>query len=124
MNKICVTLVGAATVAVGAGLTAHTYTLAAPARAAKTAIIKTIAAKGLYAFQPKTKTVKVGTKVVWQNPSDAPHTVTFDKNKAHIKYDMTLNQKKSISFTFTKPGTYTYYCTLHPYMHGKIVVTK
>jgi plastocyanin len=98
--------------------------MAAAPPARKPVIIRTIAGKGSYAYQPKVESIQMGTVVVWKNPSDAPHTVTFDKNRAGIKFDKTLDEGKAISYMFKKPGIYTYICTFHPYMHGKIVVTR
>jgi plastocyanin len=74
MRNVQRMLLGAIVLSLGAGLAVQSRTLAASAHA-KTVIIKTISSKGTYLYQPKTKSVKVGTKVVWQNPSDAPHTV-------------------------------------------------
>jgi plastocyanin len=61
--------------------------------------------------------VSTGTKVVWVNADSAPHTATgkgFDTG--------TLAQGKRGSFTFTKPGRYSYVCQFHPFMHGTVVV--
>ncbi len=72
------------------------------------------------AFTPDTLNVKVGTKVTWTNNDSYTHTVTsndgvFDSGK--------LAGNQSFSFTFTKPGTYKYYCVVHPFMTAKVVVT-
>lgn len=85
---------------------------------------KTIAAKprgGTFVFSPTTTTVKAGTRVIWVNDSQAPHTVT-SKVKGW-KFNKSLNRKK-VSYTFKKAGTYLYHCTIHPGMIGKIVVKK
>src|SRR5947209_2738691 len=73
-----------------------------------------------FIFSPAHKTVKVGTKVTWTNPTAAPHTVT-SKTKTW-KFDKPLDQGKTVTFTFKKAGTYLYKCTFHPGMVGKIVV--
>jgi plastocyanin len=74
---------------------------------------------GNFTFGPQELTVKSGTKVVWTNEDDIPHTVTSStlafKSKA-------LDTDDSFSFTFTTPGTYKYFCSLHPHMTGTIVV--
>jgi plastocyanin len=72
-----------------------------------------------FAFAPQSITVKAGTTVTWTNEDDVPHTVAssskFFKSKA-------LDTKDKFSFTFTTPGTYEYFCSLHPHMTGAIVV--
>jgi plastocyanin len=74
-----------------------------------------------FAFDPAELTVPVGTTVKWTNMDQADHTVTADDKS----FDSgSLSQGKSFSFTFTKEGTYTYKCSFHSSMVGKIVVTK
>ena len=71
-----------------------------------------------FTFNPPQVKVKAGTKVTWTNRDDIPHTVTDPpafRSKA-------LDSEQSFSFTFTTPGTYTYFCSLHPHMTGTIVV--
>jgi len=71
-------------------------------------------------FLPDTVTIVVGTKVTWVNHDQDPHTVV-DRDK---KFRSTaLDTNDSFSYTFTEPGTYKYFCTLHPTMAGKVVVT-
>lgn len=89
------------------------------ARAHKTVLTKEV--NGQYAFMARKLTVKVGTKITWKNVSDAPHTVT---GTGSWKANLQLNQGKSVSFTFKKPGTYHYYCAIHPYMKATIVVKR
>ncbi|MET7567374.1 plastocyanin/azurin family copper-binding protein [Streptomyces sp. NPDC005492] len=65
--------------------------------------------------------VKVGDTVRWTNKDSAPHTVTT--TKAPVKFDSgTLNQGDSWSYTFTKAGTYEYYCAVHPDMVASVKV--
>jgi plastocyanin len=65
--------------------------------------------------------VKVGQTVRWTNKDTAPHTVTT--TKAPVKFDSgTLNQGDSWSYTFTKAGTYEYYCAVHPDMVASVKV--
>jgi amicyanin len=74
-----------------------------------------------YKFDPETVTIAVGTTVTWTNKDEIPHTVaSSDKS---FKGSSGLDTGDSYSYTFTKPGTYKYYCTLHPFMTGVIVVT-
>jgi amicyanin len=77
-----------------------------------------------FAFSPADITVKVGTKVTWTNSDSTPHTVTADTSSADAPSSEQLGSGQSYSFTFTKAGTYTYHCELHPNMTGKVVVTE
>jgi plastocyanin len=70
-------------------------------------------------FNPPTLSVAAGTKVTWVNEDEAPHTVT---DKGHVFHSAALDTKDSFSFTFATPGEFTYFCTIHPMMVGKIVV--
>jgi len=70
-------------------------------------------------FNPATLTISAGTKVTWVNEDSAPHTVT-DKGK--VFHSAALDTKDSFSYTFAAPGEFTYYCTIHPMMVGKILV--
>ena len=73
------------------------------------------------AFTPDTLTVKVGTKVTWTNNDSYAHTVTAN-NKVFDSGN--LGGGQSFSYTFTRTGTYAYYCTIHPFMTAKVVVTN
>jgi plastocyanin len=73
-----------------------------------------------FTFGPQTLTVKAGTAVTWTNKDDIPHGIAsannaFTKSKA-------LDTDDSYSFTFTTPGTYQYFCYIHPHMTGTVVV--
>lgn len=72
-----------------------------------------------FAFSKATITVPVGTKVTWVNHDDMLHTVT-DEGKA-FKSDP-LDSGDSFSHVFDKPGTYKYFCSLHPHMTGTVIV--
>ncbi len=72
-----------------------------------------------FSFGPATLTVPVGTTVRWTNRDDIPHTVVSDDKVFKSKV---LDTDEKFSFTFTKPGTYTYFCSVHPKMTGKVVV--
>ena len=72
-----------------------------------------------FAFTPATLTVKAGTEVTWINRDDIPHTVVSDDQAIKSK---ALDTEDKFRFTFTKAGTYTYFCSLHPKMKGKVVV--
>jgi amicyanin len=76
-----------------------------------------------YSFSPATLTVKQGTKVTWTNKDNVGHTVTSDSGPDSFDSGL-LSNNQTFSFTFSKPGTYTYYCSVHPYMKGTVVVTE
>ncbi|HEY2686300.1 MAG TPA: cupredoxin family copper-binding protein [Steroidobacteraceae bacterium] len=72
-----------------------------------------------FMFSPATITVKAGATVTWTNLDEEPHTVYSD---AGLFRSGALDTKDSFSFTFEKPGTYHYLCTIHPKMLGTVVV--
>jgi plastocyanin len=72
-----------------------------------------------FAFAPQRLTVKVGTTVTWTNDDDIPHTVA---SNIRLFRSGALDTKDRFSFTFTTPGSYEYFCSLHPHMTGAIVV--
>jgi plastocyanin len=71
-------------------------------------------------FAPIDLTVKAGTTVTWTNRDDIPHGIASSNNA--FKKSTALDTDESYSFTFTTPGTYQYFCYLHPKMVGSIVV--
>ncbi len=73
-----------------------------------------------FTFNPGTVTVRVGTKVEWENNDDIPHSVVETTGKFH---SAALDTDDKFSFTFTQAGTFDYFCSLHPHMVGKVVVT-
>jgi plastocyanin len=73
-----------------------------------------------FSFAPQTITIPAGTQVTWTNQDDIPHTVVSD-DKATFK-SRALDTDEKFSFTFTKPGTYEYFCSIHPKMTAKIIV--
>jgi plastocyanin len=72
-----------------------------------------------FTFAPARLTVKAGTTVTWRNEDDIPHTVT---SATRLFKSKALDTDDSFSFTFTEPGSYEYFCSLHPRMTGTIVV--
>jgi amicyanin len=77
-----------------------------------------------FSFTPATLTVAAGTQVTWTNHDDIPHTVvSTDKDNKKIK-SKALDTNDTFSFTFTDPGTYEYFCSLHPKMTAKVIVEK
>ena len=72
-----------------------------------------------FSFSPATITVPVGTTVRWTNRDDIPHTVVSDDKAFKSK---ALDTDDEFTYTFTKPGTYSYFCSMHPKMTAKVVV--
>ncbi len=72
-----------------------------------------------FVYQPATLQVRVGTTVIWTNQDNVPHSVTF---KNGMKDSGLFSQGQSFSYTFNTPGTYQYYCTVHPYMAATVTV--
>jgi plastocyanin len=88
----------------------------------------------LLSFLPATLTVKAGTTVTWTDTDSIAHTVTTGtfvlgsdglrtSQNPNGLINMPLSQGKNVTFTFTKPGKYIYYCSIHHGMNGEIVVT-
>jgi len=71
-----------------------------------------------FSFGPDV-TIAAGTTVTWTNHDDVPHVVASDSN---IFKSKVLDTDDRYSYTFTKPGNYLYYCTVHPKMTAKVVV--
>ena len=67
----------------------------------------------------KTLTIAAGSTVRWTNHDDIPHNIVSDEKSFKSKV---LKTEETFVYTFSKPGTYTYLCGLHPQMTGKIVV--
>ena len=99
---------------VRAGLVAFAIIAVSPAQATDTQV--TI---DNFTFNPKQITVKAGDTVVWVNHDDIPHTVASRTQGFRSK---ALDTDDKFSFTFVTPGTYDYFCALHPVMTGTIVV--
>ena len=74
-----------------------------------------------FAFAPAILTVVPGTKVTWSNKDEEPHTVISADGGKTFKSDA-LDTDDKFSFTFDKPGTYKYFCSIHPHMVGTIIV--
>ena len=89
-----------------------------PATPAAAAAPTTVAIHNMH-FEPAMLTVDVGTTITWVNGDGSPHTVT-DKGK--VFRSAALDTEDRFSYTFAAPGEFTYFCTLHPMMVGKIVV--
>ncbi len=79
----------------------------------------TIVRIGNFSFNAAVVTVKQGTTVTWVNGDDIPHTVVSTNGVFKSKV---LDTDDRFSFTFAKPGQFSYFCSLHPHMTGKVVV--
>lgn len=80
----------------------------------------TVSIKG-FAFAPATVSVTAGTTVTWTNKDEEPHTVAATGGQFRSS---PLTSGKTFRYTFTKPGRYSYLCTIHPFMRGTVVVTR
>lgn len=96
-----------------AGVAAFLFLAATPALAEDVAV-----KIGNFTFGPQELKVKAGTTVTWTNEDDIPHTVVSPNNFR----SKVLDTDGTYTFTFTTPGTYKYFCSLHPHMTGTIVV--
>jgi plastocyanin len=74
-----------------------------------------------FSFHPRELEISVGTTVTWKNDDDVPHTAT-SKGREPLFDSAALDTDDKFSFTFSKPGRYTYYCKVHPHMTGVVIV--
>jgi len=74
---------------------------------------------GNFTFRAQVVAVRPGTTVTWTNGDDIPHTVV---SKDGLFKSKVLDTGDKFSFTFAKPGSFGYFCSLHPHMTGTIVV--
>jgi plastocyanin len=108
-RKLCAAAVFAAAV-----LAADVTFPAVSAQAAETKVVI-----DQFTFTPQRVTVKAGATVTWINDDDIPHTVA---SSAKLFKSKALDTSDKFSFTFTTPGVYEYFCSVHPHMTGAIVV--
>ena len=89
------------------------------------------------AYTPRTHSVNVGDVITWINEDSSPHTITSGEGASLVKqlkqsegkpngiFDSgIINPQESWSFTFSEPGTFTYYCTLHPWVERSVTVLE
>ena len=115
-RRVCIT--GLLVVAMSCvGMFAETQRVAAKAQQAAPAAAEVKIDN--FSFGPGTLTAPVGTTVTWTNRDDIPHTVVSTEGVFKSKV---LDSDEKFTFTFTKAGTFPYYCSIHPKMTGKIVV--
>jgi plastocyanin len=72
-----------------------------------------------FTYEPDPVVVQTGGKVIWQNEDTAPHTSTADDGSFDTG---TIEKGKIGSATFKEAGTFTYFCEIHPTMHGTVEV--
>jgi len=108
-----------AALTLSAGALALAAVAQTPASAAAPALAGPTVKIDNFTFGPATLTVSLGATVTWVNNDDIPHTVVATDRafKSHV-----MDTDEKFSFTFTKPGEYSYFCSLHPHMVGKVVV--
>ena|SRR5436190_2244013 len=73
-------------------------------------------------FEPQTLTVKSGEEITWVNKDEEPHTIVSVEKQ--FKKSTALDTGDQFTVTAGDPGTYTYFCSVHPKMTGTIIVTK
>lgn len=110
-------LLGAALLAGCGAMNDGTAAPSAPMAATTTAIVIKE-----FRYAPSPATVKAGARIAISNADGAPHTLT-DRATARAFDSGTIKGGARGSVTFTKPGTYAYYCEFHPYMKGAVTVT-
>ncbi len=74
-----------------------------------------------FSFVPQTVTVEAGTTVRWVNRDDVPHTVVGTAKEFSSRV---LDTGDEYTHTFTTPGSFEYYCSVHPHMKGKVIVEQ
>jgi len=72
-----------------------------------------------FSFGPQKLVVLRGTRVTWTNRDDIPHTVVSTEGAFKSRV---LDTDEKFAYTFRKPGTYGYFCSVHPKMTGQIIV--
>ena len=72
-----------------------------------------------FSFAPATTAVPVGSTITWTNRDDVPHNIVSTERKFKSPV---LDTDEKFSHTFDAPGTYKYYCSIHPKMIGEVVV--
>ena len=72
-----------------------------------------------FTFTPAEITVTAGTAVTWINGDDIPHTIAATNHAFRSKV---MDTDQQYTFTFAAPGTYEYFCALHPHMQGRVIV--
>ena len=119
MHKFVAVVAAGLAIGVGGMALADDFQLPAVAPAAVTPAAVII---DNFAFGPGKITVKAGTAVTWTNRDDDVHTVVNTATATPLFKSGALDTNDTFSFTFDKPGTYEYLCSVHPRMTGAVVV--
>lgn len=116
-------IIGALVVGVFAGAT-EVRLLGNAGKSANIVIVQGAGTQGNAAgyYSPANFTAKVGQPVTWSNGDGSTHTVT--SMGSNLFDSGNIQSGGTYSYTFTQPGTYKYYCTIHPWMVGTVVVTS
>jgi plastocyanin len=114
-SSLFITVVAASLVILGASV-AYRASAATAGQGSQSQLAVSIADD---AFKPPSLVVQAGTRVTWTNADDDPHTVTTDTSLFDSRG---LARGDSFSYVFRKPGTYAYYCKVHPFMKGVVIV--
>jgi plastocyanin len=114
-NKFSILGIGILSIVLGIGSGSAAHAASADSQPASESAVEI----DNFSFSPGTITVPMGTTVRWTNRDDIPHTIVSDDKAFKSK---ALDTDEQFTYTFTKPGTYTYFCGLHPKMTAKIVV--
>lgn len=99
--------------------TAKTTRSSAPASSAPASQHSVAVAISNYAYKPVDITVAPGARLTFTNHDATAHTATSNKPAFDTG---TVKPGQSRTVTLTKPGTYTFYCQFHPFMHGQVTV--
>lgn len=99
--------------ALGAAPSGSSFAIAAPVPRVQTVLIRN------FAFEPAVLTISPGTTVTWTNADEDPHAVVANDKSFR---STALDTGGRYSFTFTRPGDYGYFCSLHPHMTAHIIV--
>jgi plastocyanin len=73
-----------------------------------------------FTFKPEVITVAVGTRIVWENDDDIPHSIVETTGRFNSP---ALDTEDKYGFTFATAGSFEYFCGLHPHMKGRVTVT-
>jgi amicyanin len=111
-------VVASAVLAQFAGTLMHTVKAQQPPAAAAAAGAAEVKVDN-FSFSPATLTVAAGTTVTWTNRDDIPHNVVSTEKVFKSKV---MDTDEKFSYTFTKAGSYAYFCSIHPHMTGTVVV--
>jgi plastocyanin len=118
-TRVCIASLAATLVLATALLLAVTREAHASSPQGAPAVVE--AAIDNFSFKPAVLTVPVGTTIVWTNRDDIPHTVVSTDDPKAFKSKV-LDTDEKFSYTFTKAGTFPYFCSIHPKMTGQVVV--